>query len=184
MPLLESYTIRIEVFKCSPQSEEAGCLVDLAQDIGAVMPYINASIRSCRFNPEGPTLELEHDGRRFALHSKRVAFGGVVSSLDAELAMRSMQQLINDTWDSRERITPSQRKGPTLSPLSIFQLLPGVNCGACGEPTCLAFAAKVAREKLSIGQCSSLGRPQHAHKRQKVAGLLLDAGYDAPEGWR
>ena len=182
-PLLRDYEIKLEVFKCSPQAEEVGCLVELGQDIREVMPYLNAVLKRCRYNPDAPALEISHEGRGYALWAKRIAFGGVTGSGEAEQAMRSVQQLINDTWTRRRQIAPSCRKGPTLSPLELFQLLPGVNCGACGEPTCLAFAAKVARETATIGQCSSLARPDNAARRGKLAALLTEAGYDVPESW-
>ncbi|MFB3880398.1 MAG: (Fe-S)-binding protein [Armatimonadota bacterium] len=181
--LLRDYQIQLEVFKCSPQSQEVGCLVELGQDIREVMPYLNAVLRRCRYNPDAPALEISHQGRGYALWARRIAFGGVTCFDEAEQAMQSVQRLINETWQRRHEITPSDRKGPTLSPLELFQLLPGVNCGACGEPTCLAFAAKVARETMTIGQCSSLSRADNAGRRKKLAALLTEAGYEVPEGW-
>ena len=181
--LLRDYEIQLELFKCSPQAEAVGCLVELGQDIREVMPYLNAVLKRCRYNPDAPALEISHEGRRFALWARRIAFGGVTGSDEAEQAMRSVQQLINETWARRNEIAPSHRKGPTLSPLELFQLLPGVNCGACGEPTCLAFAAKVARETATVGQCSALARPENAARRRKLAALLSEAGYEVPESW-
>lgn len=183
-PLLRDYTIQLEVLKCSPHSEAVGCLVDLGQDIREVMPYLNGALKRCRYNPDAPAIEISHEGRGFAIWPTRVAFGGVTCYDEAEQAMESLRQLINDTWERRDRIIPSDRHGPVLSPLELFQLLPGVNCGACGEPTCLAFAAKVAREAAAIGQCPSLARSENEARRAKLAALLAKAGYDVPEGWR
>jgi Domain of unknown function (DUF3786)/Putative Fe-S cluster len=40
-----------------------------------------------------------------------------------------------------------------LKPLDILQRTPKTNCGACGHPTCLAYAAAVARAGLEITLC-------------------------------
>ncbi len=181
--LLSSYQCRVEVFKCSPHSQEVGCVVELDQDISAVFPYLNAELKRCRYNPEGPTLEINYENRSVALHARRVAFGAVDGLTEAERVMDSVARLINETWERRHEITPSFRRGPCLSPLDIFQLLPGVNCRRCGEPTCLAFAAKLARENATVSQCAALAKPEHAAHRLQLAALLLEAGYEVPETW-
>lgn len=183
MSLLRDYEIRLEVFKCSPHSESVGCLVDLGQDIREVMPYLNGVLKRCRYNPDAPTLEITHEERSFALWAKRIAFGGVAGYDEAERAMQSVQQLINDTWARRDEITPSERRGANLSPLTLFKLLPGLNCGECGETGCLAFAAKLAREKASVDRCTPLTRPDHIECRTALVGLLVEAGYGVPEDW-
>jgi len=43
------------------------------------------------------------------------------------------------------------------NPLEILKLLNKSNCGECGEPTCLAFAAAAARGKRPLGGCPHLG---------------------------
>jgi acetyl-CoA decarbonylase/synthase complex subunit gamma len=40
-----------------------------------------------------------------------------------------------------------------LTGLTIFKLLPNTNCKKCGQPTCLAFAMKLAAGKESLDKC-------------------------------
>ncbi len=40
-----------------------------------------------------------------------------------------------------------------LTGLQIFKLLPNTNCKKCGQPTCLAFAMKLAAGKESLDKC-------------------------------
>ncbi|MBW2506600.1 MAG: DUF3786 domain-containing protein, partial [Deltaproteobacteria bacterium] len=40
-----------------------------------------------------------------------------------------------------------------MNPLDILQRTPKTNCGECGHPTCLAFAAAVSRAGLEISLC-------------------------------
>ncbi len=40
-----------------------------------------------------------------------------------------------------------------LTGIDIFKQLPKTNCRACGQPTCLAFAMKLAQKQASLDQC-------------------------------
>jgi len=40
-----------------------------------------------------------------------------------------------------------------LTGIEIFKLLPKTNCKECGEPTCLAFAMKLAGGKAELSAC-------------------------------
>jgi acetyl-CoA decarbonylase/synthase complex subunit gamma len=40
-----------------------------------------------------------------------------------------------------------------LTGIEIFKLLPKTNCKECGDPTCLAFAMKLAAGKASLSAC-------------------------------
>lgn len=55
----------------------------------------------------------------------------------------------------------------------VDQLLPGNNCGACGEPGCLAFAEKVVGAQVSPGKCTVAD----ATTLQEIASFLgVDVG--------
>ncbi|MDP2931444.1 MAG: acetyl-CoA decarbonylase/synthase complex subunit gamma [Chloroflexota bacterium] len=43
-----------------------------------------------------------------------------------------------------------------LTGIEIFKLLPKTNCKQCGEPTCLAFAMKLAAGKVELALCPTL----------------------------
>ncbi|MBO4979671.1 MAG: 4Fe-4S binding protein [Clostridia bacterium] len=38
----------------------------------------------------------------------------------------------------------------------IFRMLPGIDCGSCGSPTCRAFAADIVRGNANLGDCPML----------------------------
>ncbi|UCE04679.1 MAG: acetyl-CoA decarbonylase/synthase complex subunit gamma, partial [bacterium] len=58
-----------------------------------------------------------------------------------------------------------------LSGLDIFKLLPKTNCGDCGVPTCLAFAMKLAQQKVELSECP------HASEEAKA---ILGAASEPP----
>lgn len=43
-----------------------------------------------------------------------------------------------------------------LTALEIFKHLPKTNCGKCGQPTCLAFAMKLAQKQASLDECPGI----------------------------
>ncbi len=49
-----------------------------------------------------------------------------------------------------------------LSGVEIFKLLPKTNCKKCGQPTCLAFAMKLAQRQASIDACPDISEAAKA----------------------
>ena len=56
---------------------------------------------------------------------------------------------------------------------NILELLPGINCGACGFAGCQAFAAAVARQKDLFTECV----PADDELNSKIAALIGKAGF-------
>jgi len=74
--------------------------------------------------------------------------------------------------------------------LDIYKLLPGTNCRKCEEPTCIAFAAKLSSEEISVlkctglfsgdFKCTGLFSGDFTDKRKELLGLLKASGYKVP----
>ncbi|MBW1991303.1 MAG: DUF3786 domain-containing protein [Deltaproteobacteria bacterium] len=62
-----------------------------------------------------------------------------------------------------------------MSVLDVFKMLPGSNCGECGQPTCLAFATQVIKEGQELERCPYLPEEQAAAaaavKSQQAEGM-------------
>ncbi|MEW6715053.1 MAG: DUF3786 domain-containing protein [Nitrospirota bacterium] len=43
-----------------------------------------------------------------------------------------------------------------MNPLEIYKRLPGINCGKCTAKTCMAFAMKMAKNEVSLSECTKL----------------------------
>ena len=48
----------------------------------------------------------------------------------------------------------------------IRETLPGIDCGACGSPSCRAFAEDIVRGTASIDQCCVLGKTKNAQTEE------------------
>jgi ArsR family metal-binding transcriptional regulator len=81
-------------------------------------------------------------------------------------------ETINGTWERRGEIEPDHRAARQMGPLEVYKLLPGGNCQACGEATCLAFATKLARGDIQITACSPLFTEQHARARERLLEIM------------
>ena len=62
-----------------------------------------------------------------------------------------------------------------LSPIQIYQLLPGTNCKECGETNCMAFAAKLVNREATLQECTPLLDPKYTEKYNELWALLKPA---------
>lgn len=62
---------------------------------------------------------------------------------------------------------------PKISPLQVTPLLPGTNCGECGEITCMAFAVKLLDHVYEITDCKPLVTEKKYQAKLKKAKDLI-----------
>ena len=180
--LLKSYTFETMLPECNTFAETINAIASLSDDIGEALPYLASVIQRCSYDDNAKTLTFKQDGKGIAMYPRQIA---VTKLRDREEAARVLEQLkdfINQTYENRQNIEPCYKKGIELKYLDVFKLLPGTNCGKCGQPTCLAFATKVVQQEASIAQCSPLFGEQFAEKRKKLLDMLQSAGYEVPDG--
>ena len=60
-----------------------------------------------------------------------------------------------------------------LTGIEIFKLLPKTNCKECGEPTCLAFAMKLAAAKAELSACPYVSEEAKAKLSEAAAPPIL-----------
>ncbi len=67
-----------------------------------------------------------------------------------------------------------------LTGIQIYKLLPGKNCKECGEPTCLAFAMKLAAGKAELDKCPYVSEEAKAKLAEASAppirGVVIGSG--------
>jgi len=100
---------------------------------------------------------------------------------EAEEILIWLKNLINETYELRNRIETNFSKGAELKALDIYKLLPGTNCKKCGELTCLAFAVKLVGQEIEIKKCIPLFSDEFKGKRKVLLDLIHAAGYEVPE---
>ena len=181
--LLERFE-HIETFfpPCHPgEAEWIAARVKLAEDISSVFPYLNARLKGAILDKNHNTLNFKFGGRGVTLHAKLMVVTRLHDRGEADTVLGELKNLINQTYEHRDRIQPSERSRRTLTVLKVYKLLPRKNCGECGEPACMGFAAKLLEESQKIGACKPLFTGEYAVGREKLLQALDHAGYAIPE---
>jgi acetyl-CoA decarbonylase/synthase complex subunit gamma len=59
-----------------------------------------------------------------------------------------------------------------LSPIDVYMLLPRTNCKECGEPNCIAFAAKLVNREVHLEKCPPILKKEHEEAHKKLQEML------------
>jgi ArsR family metal-binding transcriptional regulator len=179
--LLKNYTFETMLPECNPMAETINAIANLSEDIGEVLPYLAAVIKVCTYDDATKILTFKRDGKGVALYPRRITVTKLPDREEAKRVLDELKALINSTYENRHNIKLCYKKGGELKYLDVFRLLPGTNCKECGEPTCLAFAAKLVQQETDIAQCSPLLSGQFEEKRERLLDMLKTAGYGVPD---
>jgi ArsR family metal-binding transcriptional regulator len=136
--LLNSYKIT-RVLPCLADPEKIRVIAEISDEIHEVFPYLNAILKGCIYNHPALTLTIKKDGKLFTLHAHHITLAKIEDEKEAEEILKWLKDLINETYEKRDRIEPNYSMAAELKALDIFKLLPGTNCKKCGELTCLAL---------------------------------------------
>jgi len=177
--LLESYKIT-RTLPCLADPEKLRVIAEVSGEIYEVLPYLNAILKGCIYNHPALTLTIKKDGKLFTLHAHHITLAKIEDEKEAEEILKWLKNLINETYENRDRIEPNFSKGAELKALDIYRLLPGTSCKKCGELTCLAFAVKLVGQEIEIGKCVPLFSEEYQEKRNVLLELLHAAGHDVP----
>lgn len=141
--LLESYTKEVFRAKCNPSFESVHCIAHLEQDITEVLPYLNTVLGGFNYTQDPPSLTLRVHGRLITLLPREIAINALEDEEQAEKILQWLKKEINQTWEGRGQIEPSNQVAPRPQVFEILKKLPRTNCKECGQPTCMVFSALV-----------------------------------------
>lgn len=170
--LLTGYTKEIFRAECNPSFESVHCVAHLNEDVGEVLPYLNAVLGGSQFCADPPFVMFHHQNRIIKVGAKEIAINALADEAEADKVLGWLKNEINDAWEKRDSITPSftGKVKPLL--MEILKLLPKTNCKKCGLLTCMVFAAQVRDGGRGIEDCPELS----AENREKLTGYL--SGFD------
>jgi ArsR family metal-binding transcriptional regulator len=155
-------------------------IADVSEEIHEVFPYLNATLKGCIYNHAANTLTIRKDHVLITLHALHITLAKIEDENEAEALLSWLRDLINETHEQRSQIEPNYSMAAELKALDLFKLLPGTNCRQCGEPTCLAFAVKLAGRDIVIAKCNPLFSEKYKEKREVLLELLHAAGFEIP----
>ncbi|GAB4274906.1 MAG: (Fe-S)-binding protein [Deferrisomatales bacterium] len=179
MPKIEGYEITT-VLPCIADTAKIRVIARLKGEAGEVLPYLNAEEKRAVFNPGAQTVTFKREGMCFTVKNAEITATKLRDVEHARAELDALVARLNEVWDRRDQITPSYDRGLQLTALQIYKGLPGTSCRECGEPSCLAFAAKLLADEVSVLACRPLFTPEFRDKRVKLLELLEEAGYEVP----
>lgn len=159
--LLERYRLEIFNSACNPGAMAVHCFAHLAQDVSCALPYLNATLGGFEYIQEPPSVTFKVHGKLITIHGRKIAVNALKDKMEAEKIVAWLKREINDAWENREHIVPSTQGAPRPQLIEILKLLPKTNCKACGEPTCMVFAARLSEGAKGVDACPELDFEQY-----------------------
>jgi len=172
--LLKGYEIK-QILPCIANPEWIRLRVELTDDISEVLPYLNAILEGAVYNPKAPSLTFHKETKMITLMPRAINMAQVPDEEDARRTLEWLKDLINQTWQQRDKIAPSYERRE-LNAKVIADRLPKTNCKECGLPTCFAFAMSLVKGKRRLSDCPPLSLPEHRERREALEGILKAAG--------
>jgi ArsR family metal-binding transcriptional regulator len=143
----------------NPNAQHLRCFAHFEEDIAGILPHLNTVLRGHEFSRQPPMLTVKYQAgqaRLITVYPRMIAINIVKDQGEAEGILAWLQGVINDTWERQETIRPSFEVPGKPRIMEILKLLPRTNCRACGEPTCLVFAAKVSNGEAEPPACQEM----------------------------
>lgn len=142
-------------------------------DVSPVLPYLNATLGSYAFDAESSTLTLKNSGKLVTIRPRTVAINGLKDQEEVYRVLERLKREINTTYEQWDTIKPSNKSRPLVNMMQILKYLPMTNCRECGEPTCMAFAAKVRDGEKGPDDCP----PLTIEKKEELQKFLMVEGW-------
>lgn len=169
--LWHSFTIT-HVLDCIADPTKNRVIAEFSDDISPVFPYLNTILPNLMYNPGANTVTIKREWRILTFYPHVAVMAKVDGAEDAAAQLDWFQDLCNDTWHRRGEITPCYEWRKLLRPLDVYRLLPKLNCKACGEATCMAFAFELLLGSHHVSDCPRLQEDAFAEGGQRLAELL------------
>jgi ArsR family metal-binding transcriptional regulator len=154
--ILESYRLEIFNSACDPDAVSVHCHAHLDQNVGEALPFLNTVLGGFTFIQDPPSVTFKAHGKLITVHSRKIAINALKDESEARKIVEWLKREINEAWEKRDEIVPSYQGAPRPQLIEILKLLPKTNCGKCGQPTCMVFAAQAVDGVRSVPDCPEL----------------------------
>jgi len=151
-------TLKLEAAYCH---KPRGCYVaslSFPEDFSPLLPYLKPRVKALYYEPERNLIfKWPFQGKfyKVALSGKLLKLGIVADKVEAREALSTLLEDLKAILQI-EGLAPDFKPVKRPQALEIYRYLPKTNCRACGELTCLAFAAKVSMAEAEPEDCPHL----------------------------
>jgi len=169
------------ILPCNLHPERIKVIGKTSADLANLLPYLVTALRqrgkSVLYNKAAGTITMKQDLHILTIHARKIAVTYLEDLDQAQDFFTWCQEIVNETEQNKETIEPTLESNKPLTALEIYNYLPQTNCRRCGQGACLAFAAKVAAQEVSLEKCGVLRESGMEEKRQQLLAILEEAGY-------
>ena len=164
-------TVAIMVLQpCTADLTKLRATAHFSGDLAPVFPYMNTLMRNASYNAFSQTFTFMEGHRMIALYPHRLAIAKTNDIVDTWRVIEMLRVSFNECWKNRANITPSKELRKRPPALEIYYRLPKINCGDCGEETCMAFALRLWGREVSLTQC----KPVFGGTRSNLKDALVE----------
>jgi ArsR family metal-binding transcriptional regulator len=172
--LLTGYRLEIFNNKCMPGAMSVNCFAHLDQDVSAVLPYLNSVLGGFEYVQNPPAVTFKAHGKLITVHGRKIAVNALQDEAEAHKIIGWLQHEINAAWENRKRIAPRYKGADRPKIIDILKALPRTNCGECGAPTCMVFAARMVEGSMGVDDCPPLDDRQKQQLQRYLSNFELD----------
>jgi len=167
---IKDYKFQLINIECLPTSVHLNLIMNFDEDIKDLLPYIAACLPGCTYIHGTDIINFTEKYHIVAIKPREITITRVKNEKQARELCEYWKDFINETEEVKDSIEPVYEKKVEIGPLDIYRALPATNCGECGYPTCMAFAAAVVKREADIENC----KPFFTDTDSGVRSLLLD----------
>ena len=128
-------------------------------DMAPLFPYLNAVAATPELYRSPHSLRFSFSKCACVLHPDHCVFTPVDDREDAWAIGLELLEFFNQTQKDKGLIPPNPHWFTPKPVPDLLRLLPLTNCGECGFPTCLAFAANLGKDRIFPGDCPHMKAP-------------------------
>jgi ArsR family metal-binding transcriptional regulator len=172
--LIYQYDIEVFTPRCNPGAESWTAVARFSVDISEVLPYLNAKFQGAAYYQAASALTWKNDGHSIAIHPFDISVSNLEDRTEAEQVINGLVELINNIWKSRAEIQPVIYRRQRPAPMTLFKLLPHLNCKQCSQPTCFSFALQLAAGKQKPEECPPLLEQEYSGQLDELYRLVAD----------
>ena len=149
---------------CLTDALKLRATAEFSRDIGSLLPYLNAVLDNASYDEKAECLTIIKETRVIEVYPTWMTIARATNATDAFGLIQWLKDTVNRTHNRRHELEPSLRRRQRATVMDIFHQLPLPisNCGECGEPTCMSFAARVWLGEERLDNCTRLPEKDQA----------------------
>ena len=171
--LIDDYELELCEPGCVPGAAVYSAKAHITDDVSEVMPYLNAVLDRPLYGENNQFIVWEEGDRGYALRPHELAVSMILDRKQAREVLDKAIARINEIWERRSEITPDYSRKTKPRILDILKQLPLANCGECGLPSCMAFAAQLAEGNRQPEDCGPLLKDENSEALRGLRDLGL-----------